>query len=212
MERIPKDFSKPLPAMKSPLLVWEQPRLSIDRRIMKFVLLGIFCVLVIPLFMMKWSNVKMLGLEVYDGIDRTPLQKQGIKTERSAFTRFCDYLTMRDKLIAMDNAMREHSRLLKSEIQLLRKQIKKFDSFVMNNAELYNVCLTHLQQFPEYISPAPEIPKKLDLNNPISLRSSFLFEKINLDHRINERRRFLMRHPEVIQAFQRAFDMQKAKL
>lgn len=212
MEKIRKDSFKPLPALKSPLAVWEQPRLSIDRRIMKFVLLGIFCVLVIPLFVMKWSNVKRLGLEVYDGIDRTPLQKQGIKTERSAFTRFCDYLTMRDQLIAMDNAMREHSRLLRRENLLLRRQLNKFDSFVMNNAELYNVCLTHMQQFPEYISPAPEIPKNLDFNNPISLRSSFLFEKINLDHRINERKRFFMRHPEVMQAFQRAFDMQKAKL
>lgn len=109
-----------------------------------------------------------------------------------------------DELVTLDNQIREDCQTLKSDIRLLKEQINSFDSFVIQNKQLFEACLSYSQQFPEYISLPTKIPSSLDLNDPIDLRTKLLMEKNNLDHMIGERKRFLMRHQKVYQIFVKA--------
>lgn len=193
------------------LMLEEQPHhLSIEQRIMKCVLFVFFVILIVPIFIMKWSNVKILCLEAYDGMDRShllPVQRE-VTTNRFSLRRFFGP-SFQSELIALDKQIREECHLLERDIKILRKQIKTFDQFVMQHKDLFEVCQTYLQLFPQYISHPSKIPSNLNLNDPIDLHTKLWIERNNLEHMRNERKRFILRHKEVYNAFEKALEKHK---
>lgn len=172
-------------------------------RIKKFVLFFFWTLLIILLFTKRWSNMKILFLKAYDGVPRMPLlttYNEVAKAKKISNTRFFG-LTLERESLDMDTDIQKECHLLENDIQMLKKQIKTFDKFVKENKELFKVCQDKL--FSGYIIPAIEIPN-LDLADPINFLTKLQMEKNNLEHLIAERKRFIMRHPEVETAFTKA--------
>ncbi|MBA3237950.1 MAG: hypothetical protein H0T62_06310 [Parachlamydiaceae bacterium] len=187
--------------------------LTVEDRITRFALLVLLVVLIFPIFF-GWPKVERLWLETYDGIDRTSyFTNEAFETALDPILDGddmgplckCNYSAFKslfqDESAELDKQMREECKSLTSDVKNLKNQMSRFDNFIKEHKELFEICLSYLQTFPEFISPSTEIPSTLNRDDPIDLRTMLLMEKNNLEHNIQERKNFFMRHQEVYAVF-----------
>ncbi len=186
--------------------------LTLSDRISRFALLVFLVILIVPIFFER-PYIKKLWLETYDGIDRSSsYTNEIIDTDLETIVKRDNIdklsrlnsvfnLIFRDEIATFHNKIREECTSLSFEIKDLKSQMRRFDNFIKKHKELFEVCLFYLQQFPEFISLPPEIPSTLDPENPIDLRTMLLMEKNNLEHLIQQKKEFFMRHQEVYDVF-----------
>jgi hypothetical protein len=198
--------------------------LSIDRRMIKFVLYLLITISIIPVFCMvpliyrkkwatikekeqKWATIEKLWMNAYKSVDmslQSPLQKPETQPQASTFLRDIFGLSFSKQKKDLEDEIHKDCQLLESHVQLSRKQIENFDNFVKKNKELYKVCQTYLKHYPVDSIPVRKRSTDLNMKDPIDVRTNLLIEKNNLDFCIQERMRFIKRYPEVYQAFQKS--------
>jgi hypothetical protein len=126
---------------------------------------------------------------------------------RSNFTlgKITDLFTFQKQLTEMEDSSREEITLFENHIEIRKKQIDKFDTFIYKNSELYQACLVHLEENPFYKESPTNIPDNtLNENDLIDLRTKRLMEVNLLEHQTRQRMRFILSDDKVYRAFVKA--------
>lgn len=103
---------------------------------------------------------------------------------------------------SLADELKNETEALIKEIDFLKSNIQKIDSFVISRKDLLELVKDYAEKFPEYICNDIDFSTDdLNMDDDIDKMTIYKIKRLECEHMLNERIEFIKRHKEVYDSF-----------